>query len=164
MNQEYPTLNDVAPSWADIQTSFSIYGGSLIELIDYSAINWSDTVEVGAQRGASGGRVMKRTTGQLSSEASATFYKSGLRKLLKGLAAKAPTRGNQKLVSLVGFDIHIQHSPPESTDIFEVKIKGCRLLGRTAAMAEGADADQVEVNLNPIQIVEIIDGEEIVLL
>lgn len=162
--QEYPTLNDLAPSWADIVTSFTIYGGSLLETTDYSAINWSSSVEVGEKRGASGGRVMARTSGAASHEASATFYRSGFRKLLRALMEKAPVRGNQRLVSLVGFDVLIQHTPVGETEIYQTKIKGCRLLGASASMAEGVDADVLELTLNPIEIVQIIDGVEVALL
>lgn len=164
VNQLYPTLNDIAPSWADVVTTITVHEGSLIDTIDYSAINWGSTVEIGEQRGASGGRVMKRTTGNKSDEASATYYRSGLRKLLRGLMASAPTRGNQKLVSLAHFDILIQHTPPGEDDIYVTKIKGCRLTGLTSAMTEGPDADQIELTLNPVEVVQIIDGVEVVLL
>lgn len=162
--QEYPTLNDYAPSWADIITSFQVYGGQLLNTIDYKSLNWGSTVEVGEQRGASGGRVMKRTRGQVSHEASAEMYRSGHRRLLRALMEKAPTRGNQVLVSLVAFDILIQHTPPGESDIYVTKIKGCRLLGHNAAFGEGSDADVIPVTLNPMEVVNIIDTKEVVLL
>lgn len=77
---------------------------------------------------------------------------------------KAPTRGNQKRIGLVAFDIMIQHTPPGEVEIYTTKIKGCRYLGDADDMAEGSDADQIEVTLNPIEIVNIIDGEEVVLV
>jgi hypothetical protein len=164
VNQEFPSLNDIAPSWADIQTTHTVSGGSLLDMIDYSGIKFSSKVETGEQRGASGGRVMKRTTGSLKHTASATYYRSGLRKLVKALVPLAPTRGNQSLVSLVPFDVLIQHSPPGESEIYTVKIKGCRLLGIDMSMTEGNDADKVECDINPIEIVNIIDGKEVVLL
>lgn len=133
-------------------------------MADIAALKFGDKVEVGEKRGASGGRVMARTTGSVSQEASAELFRGGHRRLIKALAAKAPSRGNQKRISLVGFDILVQHTPPGETEIYVVKIKGCRLLGRDFAMQDGNDADKVSVALNPMQIVEIIDGEEIVLL
>lgn len=162
--QELPSLNDIAPSWADISASFSIFGGQILELVDFAALSWSDKVEVGMQRGASGGRVLKRTTGQLDSEATATLYRSGYRKLLRALVEKAQSRGNQKLISLVGFDILVQWTPPGEVDIYTLKIKGCRLLGRSEQSQEGSDAEKIEITLNPIEIAEIVDGVEIVLL
>jgi hypothetical protein len=164
MNQTYPSLNDIAPSWADVQTTFTIFEGDVLEMEDIAAIKWSRKVEVGEQRGASGGRVKKRTTGSGSQDASATLYRSGLRKLIKSLMAKAPSRGNQKIISLVAFDILIQHTPPGETEIYTTKIKGCRYLGDSDDMKEGNEADKVEVTLNPIEVVQIIDGQEVVLL
>ncbi len=163
-NQAYPSLNDIEPSWADIAVTFAVFEGALLETADIAGLKWSRKVEVGERRGASGGRVMARTTGQGSQEASVTLYRSGLRRLIKGLMEKAPTRGNQVRIGLVAFDIMIQHTPPGETEIYQVKIKGCRYLGDADDMKEGTDADKVEVTLNPIEIVNIIDGKEVVLI
>lgn len=163
-NQAYPSLDGVEPSWADIATTFTIGGGALLAMTDIAAIKWSRKVEVGEKRGASGGRVMARTTGQGSQEATATLYRSGMRKLIKGLMAKAPTRGNQVIISGVAYDILIQHTPPGETEIYQVKIKGCRYLGDTDDMKEGTDPDKLEILLNPVEIVNIINGQEVVLL
>jgi hypothetical protein len=163
-NQLYPAINDYSCSWADIAVTATVYDGALLEMADIAGINWSQSIEVGEQRGASGGRVMARTRGAASYEASMTLYRSGYRKLLKALAEVAESRGNQKLVSLVGFDVLIQHSPQGETEIYQTKIKGCRLLGASNDNAEGADADQVEITLNPLEVVQIIDGVEIALI
>jgi hypothetical protein len=164
MNQLYPSLNDIEPSWADIAVTCTIYDGPLLEMADISEISWSRSVEVGERRGASGGRVMARTTGSVSYEASMTLYRSGYRKLMKALQEVAPTRGNQKLVSLVGFDVMIQHSPPGEEEIYQTKIKGCRLLGDSNDNSEGTDADTVELTLSTIEIVQIVNGEEVAMI
>lgn len=164
VNQAYPSLNDVAPSWADIQSTFSVFQGDVIQMGDIAGLKWSRKVEVGEKRGTSGGRVMARTSGQGSQEASATLYRSGLRQLIKSLMAKAPQRGNQRLISQVSFDILIQHSVPGDAEIYVTKIKGCRYLGEDDDMKEGNEADKLEVTLNPIEIVQIINGVEAVLL
>lgn len=164
MAQSYATLNDIEPSWADLSVTISPYDQSLLDITEIAAIKWARSVEVGTRKGTSGGRIMARTTGESSFEASATFYRTGHEKLIAGLAANAPTRGNQKRISLVAFDILIQHTPPGSSQIFTTKIKGCRLLGDSSDMAEGTDAQQIELTLNPIEIVSIVDGEEILLL
>jgi hypothetical protein len=163
-NQAYPSLNDVEPSWADIEVSATVTGGALIEMIDIAAIKWSRSVEVGEKRGASGGRVMSRTRGSVSYEASMTLYRAGLKRLKRGLMENAEERGNQKLISLVGFDIMVQHTPPGTDEIFQTKIKGCRYLGDSEDNGEGSDADQVEVTLSVIEIADIIDGKEVVLI
>ncbi len=164
INQLYPALNDIEPSWADIVVTTTVYDGALLENIDIAGITWGRTVEVGERRGGSGGRVMARTTGSVSYEASMTLYRSGYRRMLKALAAVAPTRGNQKLISLVGFDVMIQHSPPGEVEIYQTKIKGCRFLGDSNDNAEGTDADKIELTLSPLEIVQIINGEEIALI
>lgn len=163
-NQAYPSLNDIEPSWADIAATFTVYGGDILDMADFAGVKWSRKVEVGERRGASGGRVMARTTGSVTYEASATMYRSGNRRLVKALMSKAPTRGNQRLISLVGFDILIQHTPPGETEIYVTKIKGCRFLGDSDDMKEGNDADKIELTLNPIEIVQIINGQEVVML
>jgi hypothetical protein len=159
-----PSINDIAPSWADIAITASITGGQLLTMADIAGIKWSRKVEVGVQRGASGGRIMKRTTGQIDYECSAVIYRSGVRKLKRALVSLAPTRGRQAMISLVAFDIMVQHTPPGETDIYQTKIKGCRFLGDDDDNKEGPDADKVTVTLNTISIVDIIDGNEVVLL
>lgn len=164
INNEFPVLDGIAPSWADITVRASPAGAPLIDMKDISAIHTGRTVEVGEQRGASGGRVMKRTTGQVSYEASITFYRSGFQRFMRALALIAPPRGNQKIVSLVHFGVQILHTPPGDVEIYERRIKGCRVLGDTLDGAEGTDADTIEVPISPIEIVDVIDGKEIVLL
>ena len=148
MANEYPTLNEVEPSWADVRASFPIYGGQTIITPDIAAIKWSDKVEVGLVRGANGGRKLRRTTGQYDCEATLTFYRTGWKLFRTALAAMNPQ------ISLVGFDIIIQHTPPGLVDIFNVKIAGCRILGRSLDMAEGADPEKIEIPVNPMIIEE----------
>jgi len=161
-NNDYPVLDGIAPSWADIVVRVTQDGAPLIEMKDIKAINTGTKVEVGYQK--AGGRVMKRTTGEASAEASWTLYRSGYLNLLRGLMPLAPVRGNQRLVSLVHFQVQVQHTPPGSVEIFEYRIKGCRLMGRALNGSEGTDADTVEVSLNPIEIADMIDGVEVVML
>lgn len=161
VNNEYPVLDGMAPSFADITVKAKPNGAALIDMVDIAAINTNTTVEVGEQRGASGGRVLRRTTGSVSYEASITLYRSGYQKLIRALKDIATTRGNQKRVSPVAFDITVQHTPPGDVEIYEYRLKGCRLLGRTMNSAEGTDAETVEVPLSVGEIVDVIDGEEV---
>ena len=163
-NQAYPSLNGVEPSWADIAVTISATGQTALSMIDIAGLKWSRKVEVGEKRGASGGRIMARTTGQGSQDASGTFYRSGMRKLVKSLMSNAPTRGRQVIISNVAFDIMIQHTPAGESEIYVVKLKGCRYLGEADDMKEGTDADKLDITLNPIEIVNIINGREVVLL
>lgn len=163
--QSYASLIDFAASWANAQIAITPYGGAVLDEADCSAISHSGTVEVGEQM--SGGRVKARTSGSVKYEASITLYRSGLQKLVKAMVAAAPeyaVRGNQIRIALVGFDVDLHHSPPGATEIAHTRIKGCRLLGYSDDLSEGNDADQIELTLNPIEVVNIIDGKEVVLL
>jgi hypothetical protein len=164
INQNFPSVNGIEPSWSDINATAIVDGGPLVFMSAISAIKWSRKVEVGVRRGASGGRVMARTTGEGSQEASATFYRSGLRDFLTSLLPFAPMRANQAAISLVSFDVMIQHTPPGELTIYETKLAGCRYLGDADDMKEGADPDHIEVQLNPIYVAQIINGIEVVLL
>lgn len=148
MATEFPNLNGVEPSWSDVGIQFPIYGGATVKLIDIAAINWSDSVELGMVRGTNGGRKTKRTTGQYDCEASVTFYKSGWKTFREALAGLNPK------IALVGFDIIIQHTPPGDSGIHTVKITGCRVTGRSEQSAEGTDAQQLEIPVNPMLIEE----------
>lgn len=161
-NNDYPALDGVAPSWADIIVKASPAGAPLIEMKDIKGINTGITLDIGVQK--AGGRVKKRTTGDLGQEASLVLYREGWLKLQRGLMAVAPTRGNQVIIGVVHFGVQIQHTPPGSTEIFDLRLKGCRIAGRTFNSAEGPDAEEVEVPLSVIEIVEMIDGKEVVIL
>ena len=164
INQAFPSLNDIEPSWADIAIYVGVANGPQLGVDAIASLKWSRKVEVGKRRGASGGRIMARTTGQLDYESSGIFYRSGMRQLIKALMTQAPTRGNQLIISLVPFDIVVQHTPPGETEIYEVHLKGCRFLGDADDMKEGPDPDKVEITLNAIEIANIVNGQEIVLL
>lgn len=161
MAEEFPTLNGIAPSWADLKITGLVYDGEDIDVEDVSDISWSDPIEIGVQRGT-GGSIRRRTTGQSTPEASMTLYRSGWRKLKRALAAKAPSKGGRKRIGVVGFDILVQHTPPGESEIYKVKIEGCRIKGRSMSMTEGVDPDKVEVPLFPIAVVEIDEEEEVI--
>lgn len=166
MAESYASLIDFASSYASAKVAITPYGGTALDDTDVAAISHSGSVEVGVQK--SGGRVKARTEGEVTYEASITLYRSGLKKLIAAMVEAAPEyakRGNQIRISLVGFDIDIHHSPPGNPAMSHVRIKGCRLLGYSDDMAEGPDADQIELTLNPIENVNVLDdGREVVLL
>jgi len=144
--QSYPSLNDIEPSWADIALTLPIAGGASVSTEDFAAVKWSDKVDVGIVRGASGGRKKRRTTGQYDCDASITFYSSGWTLFQAALAAV-----NEK-ISLVVFDALIQYTPPGATTIKKVKLVGCRVVGRGEDASEGTDAIKNEVPLSVMRI------------
>lgn len=162
MAGEYPTLNEVEPSWADARITIPIYSGPTVSTPDIAGIKISDKVDVGIVRGTSGGKKRKRTTGQLDNDASITFYMSGWKLHRDALASVAPLNAaGKKQISLVAFDILYQYTPPGSTGIFTIKVVGCRVVGRSFDGAEGPDAQKVEIPLNIMDIEE--DGDVVLL-
>ena len=165
-NNKYPVYNGVAPSWADIQVKCSPDGAELIDIEDIKAINSGVSIEVGEQR--AGGRVFKRTSGSRSDEASLTLYLSGYQKLLRNLKAAAEaageTRGAQTVIGRITFDLQFQYSLPNDDEIYECRIRGARVMGRTRNDAEGTDPSEVEVPLSPAEVVDVVDDTEIILL
>lgn len=161
--QAYSTLNGIAPSWADASISFDVYSGQTLDDPDLKNLSIKDDVEVGFQM--AGGRIIATTSGQYKPDVSMQLYRSGWRKFAKILIPMAPiVRGNQKAISLVHFSILYRCTPPGDDVIYQVKVKGCRLIGRSFPMAEGPDADVVDLPITCKEVVEIYDGQEIVLI
>jgi hypothetical protein len=157
---DFPVFDGIAPGWADIGLTISGSNVSLVQVGDIAAVSFGYTVEVGEQR--EGGRVIKRTRGSVSYEGSITFYASGWQKVLRALVEAAPRNAKgQAQLSLVHFNVHRIWAPPGSTDLLEDKAKGCRILGRTIDASEGDDAQQVEVPLSVLELVDVIDGIEV---
>ncbi len=163
-NNDYPVLDGIAPSWADVIVRCSPVGAPLIEMKDIKAINTSRDVELGEQR--AGGRVKKRTSGSGKADASMTLYKEGHQKLERALAnvPGCPVRGNEYLIRFVHFGIQIQYTPPGSTEIYEKRLKGVCVIGDSENGAEGTDANTVEVKLSVVTNCNVVDGKEIVLI
>lgn len=166
MAESYASLIDFASSWASAKVAITPYSGTVLDDADVVSFSHSGTVEVGVQK--SGGKVKARTEGEVSYESSIVVYRSGLKKLIAALVEAAPEyakRGNQVKISLIGFDVDVHHSPPGNPAMSHVRSKGCRLLGYSDDMAEGPDADQIELTLNPIENVNVLeDGTEVLLL
>lgn len=169
--QSFPNINGDACSWADIKVSIDVPDVAEVGLVDLEGLKWMDKVDVGEQRGASGGVVMATTRGSLSTEASMTLSRRGANQLIKALAVAAAelpnaVNGNEIAISGVRYSILVEHTPLGSTEIFRAKLWGCRFLGRSHEYKQGNEADVVEVTLNPIKAAEFDDttGKWIVLL
>ena len=160
---DFPLVDGIAPSWADVGVKATPKGGALIDVNDIAAVKRSRTVEVGEQK--QGGRVVARTTGEVKYEFSWTLYRSGHQRLLEVLADIAPLRqGNQARVSLVPMFVQVQHTPFGSTRIFDWRAKGVRLTGDSMDAGEGSEADKVEVPTSVIEIVDWIKGKEVLFI
>ncbi len=164
VNQSFPLLDEIAPSYADIALVIKGSATPVLKTEDIKAINTNTTIEIGKLRGASGGRVRRRTTGSVEYDGSLTLYRSGWQALLRNLGPSMLTRGNQRVYGLVHFSLQALWTPPGSAEFYETRLKGCRMLGRTLASAEGTDPDELEVPLSIGEIVDVIDGIEYVAL
>jgi hypothetical protein len=175
INQTFPSLNGIDPSWADIKFVFSVAGVPIlgpaasalpiIDIEDIAAINTSRAVEVGYKEGATGGRRNGRSTGRESAEASITFWRSGFEKFCEILAMTAPRRGaNEYAISLVHFDFSQFHTPFGSLKVFERRVQGCRVIGDTMNSQVSSDVQQVEVPLSTMKIIDVIAGKNLTLI
>lgn len=155
-NQAFPSVQEHEVSWADIACTFNVPGGQTVPLLDIEGIKWSAKVDVGESRGASGGRVMKRTAGQEALEASASMTRSGWSQLMEALESAAVSanqvRGDRVIISGISFDILVQHTPLGASRIYTVKLSGCRFLGDSSDMKQGNEADVIELTLNPLEV------------
>lgn len=158
------TLNGTAVSWSELEATVNVNGGVSLPDLDWKSIDHEDKIDRAIQRGQ-GGRPKKKTTGMPTSTGSGSLYRSALSELLRGLIAVAPQdSAGRYQVSKVRFDLVIKHSYEGDATIYQVKLLGCTLDKKAFKHAEGAEADVVDIDLNPMKIVEIIDGKEVVLL
>ena len=166
--EQYPTLNGIAQSWADIAVTGLIVDGPVLDLEDIVDISWERTVDIGEQK-TPAGVIVARTTGAPSYTAKLTLYASGKRKLETGLAdtaaAKGFTRGGALQVALVAFNISIDHTLAGETAIRKARIEGARIKKDSADHKQGTDPDQSPVELSIVRVVTIDDkGREVVLV
>ena len=163
------TINGRAVSWSEIKITANVQGGFSMPQIDVKAINYETKIDIGEQRGASGGRVMKRTTGAASNSGSATFYRDGLRDLKKVIAPVALAAGfvnseGHAQLSLVKFDLVVVHDWADDPEIHQMDLIACQLFKDGGKFEEGTDAETVDVDLNPLRIIETVAGIKTVLL
>jgi hypothetical protein len=166
-NNDYPLLDGIAPSWADFSLKIQPSGVALVTAKDVKSFSSGSTVEVGTQM--AGGRPKQVTTGSLGHEASMTLYLSGAqvfeRALWNAAQAAGYTRdGGVVQISLVRFQIDYLFTPPGTDDVWERRLKGCRLLTDSEAPSEGNDATTVDYTLFVLERVKVIDGVEVALL
>ena len=140
------TINGVVPSWADMSFEFSLYEGRTVEIVDISALNFAENIEVGEKRGA-GGRLRGTTRGQGTPEASATMYQEGWNVLEEALAEV-----NADNMSLVMLTVRALWTPPGSSRIDKVEIVGSRVVGLSSSNAEGVDPSAREITFKPIKL------------
>jgi hypothetical protein len=161
-NNDYPTYNKIAPSWADVVIRITPTGLAAVTAAGVKGINTNVSLEVGEQR--AGGRVMQYTAGSVTNEGSLVLYVQGWRDLVKALKDAAPVRGDARLLRYVTFDVNYVFTPVGETEIYERRLRDCFLAGMPMNSAEGTDAVEVEVPLKIKEIIDIVGGEPVQLL
>lgn len=158
MADNNPTVNGMAMSWADIDVECLVVDGPSLTLDGFSDISWKATLETGDQR-PPGSQVSKLTTGNVSYEASITFYKDGYRALVASLVEKATAAGGRFMrngmarIGMVHFDLLPQFTPLDDEAIYKTKIVGVRFLGTEESLSNNTDPAKVVCLLKPRQII-----------
>lgn len=161
-NNNYPTYNGIAPSWADAVVRITPTDLAAVTVEDIKGINSNVSLETGQQR--AGGRVMKFTAGSSNNEASLILYLSGWRALVMALKDAAPLRGDARILRYVHFDVNYVFTPVGETEIYERRLRDCFLAGMPMNGAEGTDAIEVEAPIMVKEIIDVVGGENVQLL
>lgn len=164
-NQAYATVNDYEISWSSIMVKLSVNDGVTLDVNDIEGIKFGSTLETGLTYGTSGGRPMKETEGKVKFTGSMMLTKSGIYVLKTALMAVAPTRGNDKLIGAVRFSVQVLHRTVSNPNfIYETLLEGCRYRGESEDNKEGVDGLINEIPIDPLNIVQIINGQRCSLL
>jgi hypothetical protein len=161
---ETPTLNGTPTSWTDIKITAQVNGGVELPSLDWKSFDWSSEIKRGDQK--KGGRVVRRSSGEKTDTASGSLYRSGLDEFVDALVLVAPKDSlGRAQISKVKVDFIIEHSfEDDPDDIHIVKFLGCHLDKIAGKHAEGPEVDTVDVDLNPMEIVMVRKGVDVVLL
>jgi hypothetical protein len=160
--RSYPTLNGVAPSWANLESTLDIYGGPSFDIFDLAGVKWSSKREIGEQRQSGSGELAARTTGSKKHTFQPTFYASGIVKLFRQLVQVAPQdEFGVYEVGLVPFGWLLQWSLPGDGGIYAVRAEGLRISGLDGSSAEGNEADKLEKETSVARLIYLLDDKEI---
>ncbi len=164
INQDFPVLDGIAPSWADLSINFKGANSPKLEMKDLASVESTAKIEIGKLRGLSGGKVTRTTTGASDYEGKLGLYQSGFVGLLDNLSGSMQRRGELYVYGTVFFDIQQFWTPFGTDEIFEKQINGCRILGDTLASAEGTDAQQVDLPMYVGEVIYVYRGKKFVAL
>ena len=166
IQQDFPTLNGYAVSWADLSFTIGVIDGADLPYPDPKDISWNSTRSRGVQKGK-GGIKKARTHGSTDHTGSMTLYYSGWEafrdELIKVAEAKGYTTNGQVVIGDVPFDILIKHKPLAADRIKIVKMKGCVIDDVGESLSESDDPDTVSLALNVMEIVQIVGTKEVIL-
>lgn len=163
--QEFPTLNGEAQSWANMLCKASVYNGPAIDLKDIKSFDWDVALERGVQR-TRDGAIKSFTRGQATPSCKVGFYADGLLKFWEACIdtclalGGAYVDGDTALVGLVKFDIFVQHTPLGASDIRQVDLLGLAWKKDAGSYAEGVEADATEAEFDIVRVVRTVNGKK----
>ena len=151
---EYPLINSAYVTYADVSCSVEVHEGESIQTRDFSAIDYSDAVEIVAVQGT-GSVKLGDAIGVYSSEASVTMYRGAFLRLQEALEAKSPGA-----LARATFDLVVSYADPATGSTVTDSLLGCRIKGREKGLAAGSEAIAVTVPLS-VSLV-LINGKRLV--
>ncbi len=155
-------VNAFECSWLDGSCTFAVPGGDTIDDFDWTAFKCERTVSRGERKRL--GLTVKTTVGSLAQSASITISRTSHRKLMEALAKHAREIGGVKRLSTVLFTILVQWTPIGDTQIYQRKFYACSMGKDSDDASDGDDPHNIEIDLQPRRIVDILDdGSEVTL-
>lgn len=155
---DYSTLASQARSWADLLATIVIHDGETLEDVDIASLSVGASRSRGTQ--LKHGKKYARTRGTTDYSGSVTFYDSGWDAFMPAMQAQASAK-NLALFD-VSFDIIVKRKAVDSTDVSTHIVRDCVIDEDSWDFSEGDDPDQTAITLNVMQLVQIVDGEEVV--
>lgn len=151
----YPLINGAYVSYAQVAASIEIADGESLQTRDFSAIDYSDSVEVVKARGT-GAVSLGDAWGVYDAQASFSLFRESFLRLQRALRAKSRTGG---LVE-VSFDLLVTYADPATGLTVTDALQGCRLRERALTLSPSADA--IAVAVTPSVSLILIDGARLV--
>jgi hypothetical protein len=151
---DYPIINGAPVGYAQVSASIEVPDGESLATRDFASIDYSDSVEIVAQRGTGAVKVGD-TWGVYDAQASISMYRDAFLRLQEALFAKSRSGA---LVE-VSFDMIVSFADPLTGDTRTDVLQGCRLGSRELSMAPSADA--VTVSFTPSVSLLLINGRRL---
>lgn len=149
MALSYPDINGRRAQWADVEVSSGKSGQAKKITRAVKRINYSDSLEPGVVRGNSA-KKQGRTLGLQEPEASWTLFDEEFTQLVDDLGDG---------FGAVPFDITLVYRAATGQPTKKVELIGCRMTTYDGGGEEGEDALEVEMDLDPMDI--LINGKSI---
>lgn len=142
---DYPLINGVYHSWAEVQLVFLPYGDGIFRTADFNAVSFTEKLEPGQVKGQG---IIKRgtTIGEYSAEGSFSMLLNAHIKFLEVLARIARTK--KIPVGAVQFSMAMSWKAVPGAPIVKAALAGCRIKERGFDGSPSPDATVVETPID----------------